>query len=487
MMTINNEILKNTVTLNESIVANAKQQFLNNGIGKMVANNKSHNNLHMQVMLDTEPLTAKVATQVISGQIQYQIATTGSSKGWTLSLVFDLNKSESVIPYVVLSFSALDKSQELVFQQVNKTSTTNQYKATLTINTLVQRDALLNALSDIQSNTTLAIAFRTDSSLLNTITDPQTFLFAPKLYPYIYNGILPPPPSLSLKKLPIEFNNLWYNYYQNINNSAYLFYLPDSFKLAMNPDNSPMLSMCFEATENATSLKDVNVTFNYLVVPKIDKTRISKATETFQKTQDNGQLIPLSNFESATLSLSLSSGKIIEKNALIDLQSGIVDSFTIPSANFAEIWDALFDTSPENILLKGNLSISLQGFNPDKIPVSLNLPAQYKDKAKQLIKQPTPVDIQKKITFTSSLTSYTQKNDNGVLITSILVNVGEQTIELNQETLSKVVDINISVLELILTPDQDTNYHYDLQIFYSDNTNRTLKNLSSTFEIIHVP
>lgn len=480
---INNEILQNTVTLNESIVANATQQFLNIEVRKST----SKNNLHIEVLQESTPLTAKVATQVISGQIQYQISTTGSSEGWDLSLVFDLNQSKKSIPYVVLSYSALDKIQEFVFQQVTKTTMTNQYKAVLTINTLVQRDLLLNALADIQSNTTLAIAFRTNSSLLNTITDPQTFLFAPKLYPYIYNGILPPPPSLSLKKLPIEFNNLWYNYYQNINNSAYLFYLPDSFKLAMNPDNSPMLSICFEASENATSLKDINVTFNYFVVPKINKKRISNATEIFQKTQKGGQLIPLSNFESASLSLSLPSGKSLEKNALIDLQSGIVDSFTIPSANFAEIWDALFDTSPQNILLKGNVKVSLQGFNPDSIPVTINLPADYKDKAQQLIKQPTPVNIQRKITFTSNLTSYTQKNENGALITSILVNVADKTIELNQETLSKVVDINVSVLGLILTPDQDTNYHYELQIFYSDNTNRTLNNLSSTFEIIHVP
>lgn len=486
-MTMNNEILNNTVILNESIVANAKQQFLNDGNEQAVVQNNAYSNQHIDAVLSAAPLTAKIATQVISGQIQYQIATTSSSEGWDLSLVFDLDKSESAIPYVVLSFSALGETQELVFQQVSKTSVTNQYKAILTLTTLGQRDALLNALSDIQSNTTLAIAYRTDSSLVNTITDPQTFLFAPKLYPYIYNGILPPPPSLSLKKLPIEFNNIWYNYYQNINNSAYLFYLPDSFKLAMNPDNSPMLSMCFEATENATSLNDVNVTFNYLVVPKVNKARISQAAQVFQKTQDNGQLIPLSNFESASLSLSLPSGKNLEKNALIDLQSGIVDSFTIPSADFAEIWDALFDTSPQNILLKGNLSISLQGFNPDKIPVSLNLPEQYKDHARQLIKQPSTVSIKKKITFTSSLTSYTQKNENGALITSILVNAGGQTIELNQTTLSKEVDINVSVLELILAPDQDIYYHYDLQIFYSDNTHRTLSNLSSTFEIIHVP
>ncbi|MEW6989611.1 hypothetical protein AADZ91_02885 [Colwelliaceae bacterium 6441] len=486
-MTINNEILQNTVTLNESIVANAKQQFLNTGIEKTFALKHSYNNLQTEATLEVDPLTAKVATQVISGQIQYQISTTGSSKGWTLSLVFDLNKNENTIPYVVLSYSVLDKVQELTFQQVNKTSITNQYKATLTINTLVQRDTLLNALSDIQSNTTLAIAFRTDSSLLNTITDPQTFLFAPKLYPYIYNGILPPPPSLSLKKFPIEFNDFWYNYYQNVNNSAYLYYLPDSFNLALDPEKSPMLSMYFEATKNATSLKDVNVTFNYLVVPKIDKKRISKATEVFQKTQKGGQLIPLSNFKSASLSLSLPSGKIIEKNALIDLQSGIVDSFTIPSADFAKIWDALFDTSPQSILLKGNLSIALQGFNPNKIPVSLNLPAHYKDMAKQLIKQPTPVDIQINIKFTSNPTSYTQKNDNGVLITSILVNVGNKTIELNKKAPTKDVMINVSVLELILTPDQGTTYHYDLQIFYSDNTSRTLNNLSSTFEIIHVP
>ncbi len=100
-----------------------------------------------------------------------------------------------------------------------------QYQAQLKLTRLEQRDALLRALSNYDAQTTLVIAIKSDTGLLNTITDPKIFYFAENYYPYIYRGIAPPNPRLELILIPIEYHQYWYNYYQDNIRKDYLYYL----------------------------------------------------------------------------------------------------------------------------------------------------------------------------------------------------------------------------------------------------------------------
>lgn len=132
-----------------------------------------------------------------------------------MTVDFALSRAVQQVPYVVLTFSTFGKIEEMIFEQVLLDVPPTRYRAQLDLDRLEQRDALLRALSDYDSQTTLVVAIVTDNGLLNTITSPKVFYFAENYYPYIYQGILPPPPRLQLLLTPLAFGQLWYNYYQD--------------------------------------------------------------------------------------------------------------------------------------------------------------------------------------------------------------------------------------------------------------------------------
>ena len=85
----------------------------------------------------------------------------------------------------------------------------------------------------------------------------------------------------------------------------YLYYLPDTFLLATNAadDDKPMLSISRFLQRRATSLNDVEVTFDYFLSPKVNQARIGDATAQFTQMQPDGKLAPFANADTLTLLL----------------------------------------------------------------------------------------------------------------------------------------------------------------------------------------
>ena len=171
-----NIFLNDLVTLNKIILENAQQQFTENV------------NLTRKLRATLTPLSdeliAQVSTENVSGEIRYQIETTTDGISWTMVLSFFLNKNVQEMPYVVLNFNQFGKFNEMIFQDV-ALKTERQYQAQLKLTRLEQRDALLRALSNYDAQTTLVIAIKSDTGLLNTITDPKIFYFAENYYPLL--------------------------------------------------------------------------------------------------------------------------------------------------------------------------------------------------------------------------------------------------------------------------------------------------------------
>ncbi|HGC5849651.1 hypothetical protein PTQ97_00840 [Serratia ureilytica] len=474
-----NIFLNDLVTLNKVILDNAREQFPDAEAPRL--------RYRAAPAPVADELQADVCTEVVSGETRYRIATTSDGTRWHMTVDFALSRAVQQVPYVVLTFSTFGKVEEMIFEQVLLDAPPTRYRAQLDLDRLEQRDALLRALSDYDSQTTLVVAIVTDNGLLNTITSPKVFYFAENYYPYIYQGILPPPPLLQLILTPLAFGHLWYNYYQDYVRKNYLYYLPDTFLLATNAaeDDKPMLSISFSAAPHATSLNDVEVTFDYFLSPKVNQARIGDATTQFTQMQPDGKLAPFANADTLTLQLGLPDGKTEEKNALINLQSGIVDSFTLPASQFGLIWDAFFDRSPQNLLLKGYLAVQFTGFNPDNLPVALALDAKYQNRLPDFIKQSAPADINKTVEFRSDAGAYDPAGPRP--IKRMLVSIDNQTIELDKEHPVQSVNVKISVLELILHPDKKLVYHYDLQIIYVDGGKKSSYDNTSSFEIIYVP
>jgi hypothetical protein len=472
-----NTFLNDLVALNQIILLNAREQFPDVEGKKL--------RYRAAAPMREDDLTAEVCTEIVSGETRYQIATSTDGSSWRMQLDFALNHSIPQIPYVVLSYTRFGSVEEMIFDQVLLTPQENRYQAQLDLYKLEQRDALLQALSDYDAQTTLVVAVKTEHGLTNTVTDPKVFYFAENYYPYIYQGIVPPPPRLQLILTPLQYQQLWYNYYQDYVRKNYLYYLPDTFLLGTDTDGKPMLSISFSAGEHATSLGEIKVTFDYFLSPKVNQGRIADATAQFSQMQPDGRLAPFANADSLVLQLALPEGKTEEKNALINLQSGIVDSFTLPAQQFALIWDALFDRSPQNLLLKGYLAVQFIGFNPDNLPVILALDAKYQSKVRDFIKQTAPVDIYKTIEFRSDSGAYDPSGPRP--IKRILVNIDNQTVELNKDHPNHDVTVKVSALDLILNPDKKLIYHYDLQVFYVDGGRTPYYDKTSSFEIIYVP
>lgn len=469
-----NLFLNNLVTLNQIILQNASQQFPEVSGSRMRYR-------AARVALEND-LLAEVCTEIVSGETRYQIATNSDGTSWTMELWFTLSQPVSSIPWVVLSFSTLDTPEELKFDQVVQTELQNRYRATLNLHKLEQRDALLRALSDLNSQTTLVVAITTDHSITNTITDPKTFFFPKDYYPYIYRGLLPTPPRWELLPNPLEYQHVWYNYYQDYTLKNQLYYLPDAFETGTDTSGKPMISFFFSAPEDATSMDEVRVTFDYFLLPKVIPGRIANALEQFLKKQPDGRLIPFPGADVLLLKLELPGGKTDEKNAIINLQGGIADSFTLPARDFVTIWDALFSGG---LLLRGELAVQFTGLPPDRLPVHIALNSQYKSKPLDFLTQPTPVNITTTLTFKSSPGTYSHSGPRPVA--SILVNTGGQTFELDETHPTREVKVKTPVIERFIDPNWQPTYEYNLEIHYVDGGKINRDHQTTQFEIIYVP
>lgn len=472
-----NIFLDNLVTLNQIILQNAREQFPDVGEKKLL--------YRAMKAMRADELTAKISTEIVSGETRYEIATSTDGTSWKMTLNFSFSRQVPQTPYVVLSFNTFGNAEELIFNSVIETGAENRYLAELELRELAQRDALLRALSDFDAQTTLVITLVTDHGLTNTITDPKVFYFAENYYPYIYQGILPPPARLQLTLLPLIYRNEACNYYQDYLLKNYLYYLPDTFEVGLDPALKPMLSFSFSAPENATRLQQVTVTLAYFLLPRVNQARIADARDQFAHLQQDARLVPFANADTLALQLELPGGISQEKNALINLQSGIADSFTLPISQFATIWDALFSTSPQRLLLKGELVVQPKGFNPDRLPRRIALDEKYKDKPLDFISQSSPADISNTLTFKSDPQAYSPSGPRP--IERMLVNIDNETFELNKNNMNHDVIVKVPVINLILHPDKKIVYNYDLQIRYLDGGKTELTNQTTTFEIIYVP
>lgn len=478
-----NDFLNDLVLLNKVMLANAQEQFSDPPAPMVMARGMAVSNL--------ENLTAEVNTQLVSGEKRYEITTSTNQQDWKLNISFDLRQRVDVLPLLVLAYTAIDGSdRQVLFDQVAQEGSSTQYNAVMNITKLAQRDELLRALSVYESETTLVVSIQSNTSTYNVITNPQTFYFDPKYYPYIFRGLLPPVPVQGYILQPFVFNNFWSNYYQDNITKTNLYYLPDSFEFGKYEDR-PLLAIYFSAPEGATKIDQSTTTFQYFLLPKVNKQRINSAGTEFKKQEANGRTIPLSSATKMDLSLQVpgKNGAIDQqkqKNATISLQGGISGSFTVPATEFQSVWNAFFNPAPNNLLMKGSLEITIGLFSPDNVPVKLSVDSKFKDQMATFINKDHPSFLKRTLTFQSSATSYAPGPKP---IKSMLIESGGTTIQLTKDKLSDTITTNIPLFEVIAASNQNTpvKYTYNLMINYNDGSSQARNNLTSTFSIINVP
>jgi hypothetical protein len=217
-------------------------------------------------------------------------------------------------------------------------------------------------------------------------------------------------------------------------------------------------------------------------VPKVIPGRIANALEQFLKEQSGGRLIPFASADALLLTLELPGGKAEEKNAIINLQSGIADSFTLPARDFVTIWDALFSAG---LLLRGELAVQFNGLPPDRLQVRIDLDRQYQSRPFDFLTQPAPVNIITTLTFKSSPGTWNPSGPRPVA--SILINISGQTFELNEASPTREVKVKTPVIERIIDPNWQPTYEYNMEIHYVDGGKINRDHQTTHFEIIYVP
>ncbi len=322
--------------------------------------------------------------------------------------------------------------EELSFQEVAVKGGVLQ--ATLRLDTVQQRDLLYQALTDRSFGTTLIVRravtvgvpvpeipvrpmlaapltprgmrppvsvppkppgpakpavplYRQADRVVDQTVEPRPFEFSPELHKYIFSGVVPASrENLELTRYQVPWGDgRSHTYYQDAARPALFYYLPDSFKIARRSDGAhePLMSVNFG---QAASAEDLKATFSFVAVPYIDPKRLLDAgdklkaslTEGLPKGVSGLQFEPLLSAPGKThFSLSYpgcdtSKGPFeLRDKAIVDLRSGVHDSFTMSLAQFQSLYDALFSAS--SLLLTGKVDVELGTDSGEEIPFSARM------------------------------------------------------------------------------------------------------------------
>ncbi|MEL6639333.1 MAG: hypothetical protein AAFW73_21750 [Bacteroidota bacterium] len=471
-----NKFLSDLVSLNRVILENVDRQTPTVAMQRMA---RTAATINLEVA-PKEPIEAAINEEYTTDTLRYSIITSNEPGSWTMEVIFNVNQVLERTPYVSMEFNPDYGISEFRFNPVSSTATSpQQYKALLHITSLEERDALLRALSDLNSGTTFVITEQTPTGITNVITSPKRFYFPPDLYPYIFQGILPPPTKQNYVLVRYAYEGLTYNYYQDTLRRKELFFLPDRYVMGKDP-STQMPTLALKVRDRDGELE---VAFQMVLVAETNPQRILSAEETFRKEQADGELLRLNTADRTRFLLELPPGKTEIEDARIVLQSSIVASFVVPFEELNQLWDALFDRSPLNVLMKGEVKAELEGFNPEFVPVRVSLPEEYVNEPSQFIDIDPEATTSRKVTFISNGNVY----DNPIKpAESILILIGGDTIRLTKEESEKTVEVKVPIIDIVLGNPDEVTYRYKVQTRYQDGSVAEADK-QSQLSIIYVP
>lgn len=480
-----NNLLNNLTQLNEVIVGNAIENYDLKRKQPVSRDEKPGLSIPKMTADGPSEITYSLAEENVSGQQRYRIEMTESEKKWFLVLYINVPSFPAKDPDIILDYVDNGVEKNVTFNEVTRFE--NMYKCVLYINSLAERDSIFRALSDVASNTSLAGNLTVGDSTKRIPIAPEPFFFSPLFYDYIYKKIMQSPMEQGFTTEKIEFQGNWYIYYRDNLAPKQFYYLPDSFETAVYPSGLPVAALSFKS-KNGTGKQDtIEATFEYLLAPSVNKQRIDAARESVLKKAPDAKFSPLLAPSTKTLKLRLLPGSdlIEEKSARIDLQGGILDGFTMPLNDFLVVWAQLFSLSQASTACIGFVTVALKGLDPQDIPVKIRLSGDKKQILDSIISQEQPANYKKDLTFKANKRIFF--SDKEVPIKSILLDVGNTTVELNKNTIEKSVCVDLPIMNIFLGVGNEVEYTYNQKIIYHDGKQVESKGLKTKMEIIYVP
>lgn len=186
-----------------------------------------------------------------------------------------------------------------------------------------------------------------------------------------YTSLVAAPALPGYVQWQVDWSGHAYNYYQDNQDRARIFYLPDRFELAKGPSGAAPVSLLqFSVPAGADSLDQVQATFRVFGSPAVSFERIDNAAQVLKgKLGVAPQMVPLQDAHSVVTRFmqylpnaqATSSSPALQANAKIDLAAGLRNEVVLNFAQFRALWAAIFSTAPENPLFRGTVEVELLG------------------------------------------------------------------------------------------------------------------------------
>jgi hypothetical protein len=183
-----------------------------------------------------------------------------------------------------------------------------------------------------------------------------------------YTSQIAMPPLPGFIQWQLTWDGRAYNYYQDNQQPNRVFFLPDSFQLAIEPSGSPTVSILRFTIPDGNDLEQAAATFRFFGSPIADIRRIEDARRQLaSKLGRQPELVSLQYAHGVekTLTISLpnavgtASSPKLQPDAQIDLDMGLRNEVQLGFKAFQALWAAVFSDRPDQTIFMGWVDVGL--------------------------------------------------------------------------------------------------------------------------------
>ncbi|WP_149471468.1 hypothetical protein [Roseomonas genomospecies 6] len=200
-----------------------------------------------------------------------------------------------------------------------------------------------------------------------------------------YTARIPVPPLPGYRQWQVDWKGRAYNYYQDNQDPARVFYAPEGFELAKGPAGVPTVSLLqFSLPDGDAPVDQARATFRVYGLPVVDFARIENAAQALKgRLGVTPRMVSLQDAHTVRTSFTLyfpnaqatASSPLVQPDAAIDLGAGLRNEISLNFTQFRALWAAIFSTAPENPLFRGWVDVDLlDGRYKERIDFNGRLP-----------------------------------------------------------------------------------------------------------------
>jgi hypothetical protein len=295
----------------------------------------------------------------------------------------------------------------------------------------------------------------------------------------VYKAQVAAPPLPGYVQWQVNWANRAYNYYQDNQDRTRIFFLPDSFEFAKGPAGAPTVSLLqFTLPEGQVTVERTRATFRVYGRPVVNFDRIQNAAQSLKgKIGGVPQMVSLQDAHHAKTTFTqylpnaqgTASDPAVQKDASIDLSSGLRNELKLNFPQFRALWAAIFSTAPENPLFRGWVDVELSdGKYKDRIDFNGRLPKEQETPFFDDILD-TSVESTYPAQFSAKATPKVFQGDAEVVAIELSF-AGGATITLTDEQREAQIKVERSIRDIVIGKQSPDEYPYKMRVVREGST-----------------